>query len=879
MKSDPALYFGKKILIIAVLLLSPLLFPRQSQALSNPSQYYDWNNYSEKKVLGIEAFAQTADSDATAPAEITTPASPEDYHSYKQYDGYVLGIASDWTPENPFYFIKTFQEGVATTFTFDPQAKEELRMAIAGERIEEMEKMAEEGKTAQVESLANSYNDTMETIAQNLENLKNQDQEVTELLAKTDLEAAKHVVVLEEVSLKVPPEGEDGIKTAIEACEKTVDTVADLAGRPAVPPEVIDRLQALKAQGLLTEEEVNKLVNVESRLKAREEFRKLSQANILPLADFKKLDETTRFYYPGGFAKVLEIKKFQELKALETEKPDEAILTKIQEFSQNYSPGDIVPPDIRRWWGPMIRLEELQNTFRPDLLDQGYFKYRPTDLQKYQEVVERMKPRQEDIEYINTLVENNPDVLKDPSFARLKAIADKFGATTSDNISLPQAQTCSRDYHWVYVPFMPNSGYCVPNIVYAPIGIDDGSVLLPDCPPGYHRNEPRGACYPDNPYGPGGGPIGGKLPAPGSCGPGYHWIGDSSSKRGGYCAPDYPNDGGYYPRPITPPSYCPSGEMFRDGKCVKYNSPPPEGCPSGYYWNGNKCIQSKDCGAGYYQDHDGNCKQGGNTPNECAQRAASCNLPNTIWDSSSCTCKSTLDFPGYRCNKSSSECPSGYFLDTGSCSCLKTGSYGTPNINYQTPGTTMTKDQQEAACKSGGGTCSWSGDICNCQGYKYQTPSYTSPGGSCTPPSSGCSNGWWDSYTCSCKSTSGGGGSYQTPYTGGGSGSQNCGSGYYWNGSYCQQSSGSGTGSSYSYPTPYSGSGSYSYPSPYSGSSSGSYQTPYYGTPSGTYGTPTYGTPSYGSPTYETPQYGTPTYETPQYGTPTYETPPYGTPQ
>ena len=77
---------------------------------------------------------------------------------------------------------------------------------------------------------------------------------------------------------------------------------------------------------------------------------------------------------------------------METEKPDDATIEKLQEFAKTYKAGEVIPGDLRQWWVPTIRLEELQNTIRPDLINQDFLRNRPDYMQKYQEVVERIKP-------------------------------------------------------------------------------------------------------------------------------------------------------------------------------------------------------------------------------------------------------------------------------------------------------------------------------------------------------------------------------------------------------------------------------------------------------------------------------------------------------
>jgi len=817
--------------------LSPSVF-----ALESPQRYFDWNyTSSDPKILGLDTTS--------------------DYHSFDQFD-YVLGFTASWAPDNPLYFIKRLEETAIMAFTFNPIKKEENRLEIAGERLQEMQDMATKGKSRVVQSLAKSYQNTTDDLSENLEKLKDSGQDVAGLAAAEDIEAAKHLLVLEEIALQVPPAAEDGIKTALAASENVVDTVADVSGRPAIPQDLIARLQSLKALGILTAEEVTKLVSATTRGEARGLMRQYADNNIIPSSDFRKFDETAKFFFPAGYNTVIEIRKFAELKRLETEKPDDSTLQKVQEFADKYQPGDVIPSDIRRWFIPLVRLEELQNTIRPDLIDKDWLKYRPEDQQKYEEIVQRITPRPEDVTYVNRLISNNPNLAQDPSYLRLKALGDKFGASCPSplawvfNSSLPSGgfcssnansilpsvpnrgaacgqaitsaqspdgnncvaysttcvpdgwsivsscnlerrgpgdnsyQSCNRGAHWVSIPYMPNGGYCVPNYSY-PIAGDTQSGQ--PCPPSYHRNEPGGVCYPDNPTG---GTLISTLPASGTCGSSYRWVAEPTSPTRGYCSPDYPNYGDGFPSPIAPPTYCPTGTMFRDGKCETYNPPPANGCPTNSWWNGQKCIESKDCGSGKYQDSNGQCKSSADEYSRYTSQCAGRPIPTEgcgagYWDMASCSCRYTpspdnktcpagyravpLPQSGFECVKDSAPQPPGSctkpadcgslntYWDSASCVCRSTLD---PLPNYSP---NLTRE----SCGPG---YYWDGRGC------ISTSPGNYPTSSCPPPAAGCgSNSWWDSGSCSCKSSS-------SPPTS--PGANSCGQGYYWNGSYCTPSSG-----------------------------------------------------------------------------------------
>ncbi len=810
-------YFRISILLEALICLFFLVSPGSTFAIDSPQQYFDYNAYYEPKVLGV--FAQ----DSSASGQTGAP----NYKDYKEF-AYLLAFTKDMTPDNPLYFLKRMEENVALVFaTGNAVKRADTLLAIGGERTAEIDEMATAGKTGAIGALVASYDRTMADQANTLESLKGTPV-ATPLLLETDKEVAKHMLTLEEVSLKVPEAAAAHINTALTKAEEVVDRVADAAGRPAVPQEMIARLQAYKAQGLLSEEEITNIVSSGSRQQARSEFRKLADSRIVPLADVKKFDEAAASYYPEGFARAVELRKFKELERLERDRPDEVTVQAIQDFAKTYKAGEVVPPAIRSWWAPMLRLEELQATFRPDLLDAAaYFKYRPEEQQKYTELVERMKPTEKDMQYVQDVVRTNPSAVNDPAYARVLQIGERFGTADSGGANSPVAQSCSRESHWVNVPFMPGGGYCVPDLVYQSLSQGAVGGDTP-CPPNYRRLATGGSCYPDNPSGPG---VTQYLPASGSCPSGYRWQtnpaggrGGTSNvpaafDRGGYCSPDYVTGSGGYPSPITPPSYCPQGKMFREGKCEDYNPPPAQGCGTNSWWNGQKCIEQKNCGEGKYQDSNGECKSSADEYKKYQSLCQNRPIPpggcgSGYWDMASCSC---VGGGGGDTASMKSACERGGCRWTGvgnACECPSGGgsSIGTPS-----------REDQEATCRAGGGRCvSWVNGACGCErsssgggggggssaggcpagtawngSYCMQniggTPAggggYTMPGS--YSPEEMCRrtpNCSWNNGACGCSSSGGTGGGTTSGGSSGSSGPPSCGSGYYWNGSACTRS-------------------------------------------------------------------------------------------
>src|SRR3989344_1437287 len=380
------------------------LFLATSIQAYDPRLFYDWGPYyleSRPSVLGLRVYAQ----EATATAVIAEP-------TFLQ-------------PDNPFYFVKGFGETFRLAFTFDPVKKEEVRLDLAEERLAEAQALLNKDRAELAQRFFDRYHDTLETATENLKVIEESGSQIEDLAKKIEQGTAIHQTVLEQLLARVPDAARAGIQRAIEASQFGLDRSADLLGKPAVPPEVLERIQALKAQGILSDEEAQRIVAHTSREDLRKDLRALLAEGIFPEADFKRLDEAQRFFFPQEFQRFVEFKKFEELKRLEQEKPDEETQKKLQDFAKDYKPGDIIPPDIRKWWIPTVRLEEIQNTLRPDLLPGNYI--RPEDRAKYKELRERFKPTEEQIKKLEEFYKNNPGAVPPPELQRTDALYQNLG--------------------------------------------------------------------------------------------------------------------------------------------------------------------------------------------------------------------------------------------------------------------------------------------------------------------------------------------------------------------------------------------------------------------------------------------------------------------
>jgi len=102
-----------------------------------------------------------------------------------------------------------------------------------------------------------------------------------------------------------------------------MDRAADALNEPAIPIDLLTRLNALRGQGIITQEEVATFTQAKSREEARKIFTNFVQQGTVPEADFKRFDTGQAKYFQNDFNKAVEIKKFDELVKFENQKPDE----------------------------------------------------------------------------------------------------------------------------------------------------------------------------------------------------------------------------------------------------------------------------------------------------------------------------------------------------------------------------------------------------------------------------------------------------------------------------------------------------------------------------------------------------------------------------
>lgn len=163
-----------------------------------------------------------------------------------------LGV-SDPTllPDSKFYFLKSWQRFIKSTFTFGQVNKAELNLKIASEKLLEAKKLAEKTNNPQIlDKATEQYNKKIEQIQNNIAKFKENastSPKVAKFVAKYINQQALHEKILDKLATKVPTSTLEKIEAAQKKhLEKFKDVMEKVGNKEQVKAakEKIDNLKS-----------------------------------------------------------------------------------------------------------------------------------------------------------------------------------------------------------------------------------------------------------------------------------------------------------------------------------------------------------------------------------------------------------------------------------------------------------------------------------------------------------------------------------------------------------------------------------------------------------------------------------------------------------
>jgi len=163
-------------------------------------------------------------------------------------------------PDSPFYFLKSWSEGIGTFFTFGDVAKAERFLDLSERRLAEADALVEKGKPEVAGKAIGRYQAHLDRALTKAEEAKAKGLDTDEVLAKVAEATLKHQAVLADVYEKVPeqakPAIERAMQTGIRGHEEALKAVSGQKREEVVEQverkrqEVEQKLEGLREEGI-----------------------------------------------------------------------------------------------------------------------------------------------------------------------------------------------------------------------------------------------------------------------------------------------------------------------------------------------------------------------------------------------------------------------------------------------------------------------------------------------------------------------------------------------------------------------------------------------------------------------------------------------------
>jgi hypothetical protein len=328
-------------------------------------------------------------------------------------------------PGSSFYFLKRFGERVRLALS--PTEREEvLKLELQEERLRELNKLIELGKTDGIAEL-DLRTDFGFLLSPDLEGID--DVGVREELAgEVAGQAAANHLILEGLLDQAPGEAELLIEEGMIELLRQLDGAADDLGREPLPEDLRVRLEYFKDMGCFTEEELSGIYALETRGEVRDELVGLVERGCLPTHDLRKLNE-----YPGIYTQ--EVAGRAELDKLEDLEAIGGIIggsggSVISGFGRILRDLPGVSGAVALVPSMVIHREELAGTARPDLINTAGLSGESQDL--VNRYLEELKPTEEELRILADWKAENPDVVPPFDLQRIEHLREFYAVPAGD---------------------------------------------------------------------------------------------------------------------------------------------------------------------------------------------------------------------------------------------------------------------------------------------------------------------------------------------------------------------------------------------------------------------------------------------------------------
>ena len=128
------------------------------------------------------------------------------------------------TPDNPFYFLKSWKEQIQLFFTFGEENKAKQFFHLSEVRLAEYQKMIDEGKIEIARKTLEKYEKQLSRAIQNIQKMESKGKDVNDLSRELTNNTLTQITVLERNLEKVPESDREGIENALDSIRNRIRT-------------------------------------------------------------------------------------------------------------------------------------------------------------------------------------------------------------------------------------------------------------------------------------------------------------------------------------------------------------------------------------------------------------------------------------------------------------------------------------------------------------------------------------------------------------------------------------------------------------------------------------------------------------------------------
>ncbi len=185
-------------------------------------------------------------------------------------------------PSNPFYFFKDLGRQIQDVLTFNNEAKVELRLKVAEEKLAEIEKMAEENpNNPNYEKYLEKYEEAVEKVQEKIDKVQTKKEEILEKITSKMLEQEQK---LEQLKNTIRSDKEEAInRIRSNVMNQYTETSLKIADENAVQNKIRERIQNMdeeKAAEVVNRIEEKAPQNLKSILNKIEIVQKIKEKGI-----------------------------------------------------------------------------------------------------------------------------------------------------------------------------------------------------------------------------------------------------------------------------------------------------------------------------------------------------------------------------------------------------------------------------------------------------------------------------------------------------------------------------------------------------------------------------------------------------------------------